>query len=591
MKLLSLVSLTSSLALFIQAPANPLQQQRPQGSIEGIVTRQGSGQPIPNTLVTVTRRPGQPAAAQPNAAGGARGASALPPIPPVMTDEKGKFAVQGLDEGIYNVLFQANGYVAQRYGRFTGGNGTPVTVTGGQASKDVDVELTPAANIGGRIHDLSDQPLVNLPVVLLRASMDSDGRRTYETVGAARTNDRGEYRMYWVTPGRYYLLAGSYSTGGSPRFLVPQLVSGGANASSFPDVAGYAFYPAVTEISEARVIALQPGTDLRSVDVAVTTRSRTFSIRGEVIDSRTGKAPRTANVFAEPQGVGLGPVTASTDYPSPAYRPSSGTFEIRNLLPGTYSVVAMVQALRRPEPPMTEASATVTVTVTDSDANGVKLAVVPGATIVGRLRVEGELPAQGLGGRPLVSLTKLGGAVGFEDDVEPGFLEPDGSFRLHNVVAGDYQFRTGNFQISTVGFIKEARLDGADVLNVPLRISGSSEKQLELVLRVGGGRLAGTVADVRSQPVAGARVVLVPDRARFRTDLYRTVFTGQMGRFTFARVAPGDYKVFSWESLEENGWLDPEILARFEQRGVSIHVTESSDETINVQMISGDGSR
>jgi hypothetical protein len=223
--------------------------------------------------------------------------------------------------------------------------------------------------------------------------------------------------------------------------------------------------------------------------------------------------------------------------------------------------------------------------------NGVKLAVVPGAIIVGHLRIEGELPAQGLGGRPLVSLTKLGGAVGFEDDVEPGFLEADGSFRLHNVVAGDYEFRTDNFQISTVGFIKEARLDGADVLNVPLRISGSSEKQLDLVLRVGGGRLMGTVTDVRSQPVPGARVVLVPDRARFRTDLYRRAVTGEMGLFTFARLAPGDYKVFSWESLEDNGWLDPEILSRFEQRGVSVHVTESSDETISVQLIPEEASR
>jgi len=510
-----------------------------------------------------------------------------------MTDAKGKFTVRDLDDGVYNVQFQANGYVGQRYGRISDGNGTPVTVTTGEVTRNIDVALTPAGNIAGRVHDALDQPLINLPVELLRSSLDSDGRRTFETVGATRTNDRGEYRMYWVTPGRYYLLAGSYSTGGSPRVRSgPEMANGiGANASGFPSVDGYAFYPAARTIDEARPIELRPGADFRSIDVAVATWSRTFSIRGRLLDSRTGKPPKAANVFAEPQGVGLGPVNGSTDFPSPGYRPASGTFEIRNLQPGTYSVVAMVQALRRPEPPMTEASATLTVTVTDSDVNDVVLAVAPGATIAGRLRVEGELPAQGLGGRPLVWLQRIGGAGGFEEELEPGFLDADGSFRIHNVIAGDYRFDTGNFQINTVGFIKEARLNGGDALNVPLRISGSNEWQLELVLRAGGGVVTGTVTNVRLQPVPGARVVLVPDRARYRTDLFRTAFTGQMGRFTFARVAPGDYKVLSWESVEENGWFDPEILARSEQRGVSVHVMESSDETVSVQIIPAEVSR
>src|SRR5262245_50973483 len=175
MRLLSFC-LTSCVALLLQVPVNLIQQQTPKGSIEGTVTRLGSGLPVPNTRVIVTRRPSQATAGQPNPAAGARGTPAAPPIPPVMTDERGRFAVTGLDEGASNVLFQANGYVERGYDRFVSGEGrTPVTVTAGQATREVNVALTPTGNIAGRVHDLSDQPLVNVPVELLQLSYDRTG--------------------------------------------------------------------------------------------------------------------------------------------------------------------------------------------------------------------------------------------------------------------------------------------------------------------------------------------------------------------------------------------------------------------------------
>jgi hypothetical protein len=499
-----------------------------------------------------------------------------------MTDEKGRFVVTGLNNnGLYNVDFRANGYVGQRYGPLITGSGTPINIV-----------LTPAGNIGGLVRDTSNQPLVNVPVELLRQSYDDYGRRVYASVASTQTNDRGEYRMYWLTPGRYYLRAGNYSGGGSPR-AIPAFFgsSGGPNGSDIPSVAGYAFYPGATTLVDARAIELQPGADLRTVDVTVTTSPRTFSIRGKVVDSRTGRAPLTANVFAEPQGIGLGSGGPETNVPSPAYKTATGTFEIRNLLPGTYSVVGLVQTAPPPgppgppEPPTTEASGSITVTVSDSDVNDVAFALGTGATIVGRLRVEGELPAQALLGQPLAFIIPIGGSGGYRQDPDAAEIDAGGNFRVGNVAPGEYLFDFANLDIAAVGFVKEARLDGADVLSVPLRISGSTDKQLDLVLRVGGGQVTGTVTDVRSQPVPGARVLLIPERVRFRADLYRTATTGAAGRFNFPRVAPGDYKVFSWELIESNAWLDPEVLARSESRGTLVHVTESSTETITVQII------
>ena len=144
---------------------------------------------------------------------------------------------------------------------------------------------------------------------------------------------------------------------------------------------------------------------------------------------------------------------------------------------------------------------------------------------------------------------------------------------------------------SPAGFLKEARFEGQDAVSAPLRFSGASNSGLDIVMGIGGGRVDGTVTDLRSQPVAGIRVVLVPDRARFRSDLYRTAIADPNGHFVFAALPPGDYKAFAWESLEENAWYDPDVISRSEQRGLAVHVTETSTETIAMKTIPADGAR
>jgi hypothetical protein len=95
---------------------------------------------------------------------------------------------------------------------------------------------------------------------------------------------------------------------------------------------------------------------------------------------------------------------------------------------------------------------------------------------------------------------------------------------------------------------------------------------------------------MQSQPAPVTRVVLVPG-ARQRTELYKVTSTDENGLFSFSGIAPGDYKVFSWDALEEYAWFDPELLGQSETRGRSVHVTESSTETVDVTVIPSGGTR
>jgi hypothetical protein len=79
-------------------------------------------------------------------------------------------------------------------------------------------------------------------------------------------------------------------------------------------------------------------------------------------------------------------------------------------------------------------------------------------------------------------------------------------------------------------------------------------------------------------------VVLAPN-VRSRTELYRTATTDIAGRFHFDRVPPGQYKVFSWEEVEDGAWFDPEFLADNENRGMPVEAFEGRTQNVRIDVI------
>ena len=601
--------IASGLALFVHLATIAAQQPPPpKGSIEGVVVRAGSGQPISGARVTATRRQERGGLPAPTVSQGVvqLGVRGAPPVPPTsaMTDNAGKFVLQGLDEGAYSLQAQGNGYVPQNYGqRYAGGPGTAIAVAPGQQLKDIALSLTPAGNVSGRIRDASDQPLPGVSVQLLRYSYNANGQRTFQTAGTASTDDRGEYRIYWVAPGRYYLMAGRPTSTADPLVaMMTPAIFGGLNPSGNPVevVNDYAYYPGVKDITAARAIDVQPGAEAQAIDVSLSQKPRTYRVRGLVIDGRTGQPPARANVSVTPRtpgtdlGAGLIQVEGG-QLGSRHYNPANGTFEIRDLLPGSYVVTASIQTAPATVPnggtfiPATRSTGSAAITVSDSDVDGVGITVSPAATISGRVRFEGQAPRITsefipLQLAPLDSTTRDLSSLRFIA-TPPGNAE--GTFRVDNVGSGEYRVA----MLTGVGsYVKEARFGGVDVVNAPLRFSASSDGTLDVLVATARGSVNGIVVDARSQPMPVTQVVLVPDRARDRTDLYRVAATDQNGRFTISGVPPGDYKVFSWEALEQYAWFDPDVLARAEGSGRAVHVTESS-ETVEVRLIPAGGTR
>jgi len=66
---------------------------------------------------------------------------------------------------------------------------------------------------------------------------------------------------------------------------------------------------------------------------------------------------------------------------------------------------------------------------------------------------------------------------------------------------------------------------------------------------------------------------------------YRQAIADQNGHYALTGITPGDYKVFSWESIDNGAYFDPDFLKRYEQQGKTIHVGESSNQNVDVKLI------
>ena len=64
--------------------------------------------------------------------------------------------------------------------------------------------------------------------------------------------------------------------------------------------------------------------------------------------------------------------------------------------------------------------------------------------------------------------------------------------------------------------------------------------------------------------------------------LYKSQSTDQYGRFDLRGIAPGDYKLFTWDEVEEGAWGDPDFLKPFEPKAEKISIQDGDQKTVNL---------
>jgi hypothetical protein len=362
------------------------------------------------------------------------------------------------------------------------------------------------------------------------------------------------------------------------------------------------YYPGTLDPSRATAIDLQPGTEMSAVDF-VLTQPPTFRIRGRIVDSAAAKPQQSVGVSLVPrqeQG-STGIVFASGNQGSATYNNATGTFEVSNVIPGTYWLRASVSsdlnepvnlnvaATARTAMELldsvlmgTSRSAQIPIEVTGSDIDGLVVTLLPGLTLPMRVQFEGqELSA--VTGLDRVRVNLRPTVPGTPTPYQAISFNAQGTAVLGSISPGEYRVQVSS--PSPEMYLKEVLFEQGDVLTRPWEIGSQTSGTLSILFSNKGGQIDGTLSDALSQSVRGNQVVLIPDQGRDRPELYKTATTDANGKFTFRGIAPGGYRVYAWESIEANAWYDREILSQYEAQGTPIRVQESAKEIVPLKII------
>lgn len=482
------------------------------------------------------------------------------------TDPSGHFALQ-LDPGDYRLWVERAGYSRQAWGaRTSEGTGATLTLAPDQQIHDITLKIVPLGAISGRVLDDEGEPVQGAGIQVLRFSY-AGGTRQFMPVAGASSNDRGEYRVYGLPAGRYYLLA---TLRGAPP---TRPIETGVLIPEAQEPYAPMYYPGVPDAASATQLPLAQGAELSDIDFhlqrvrAVTLRGRLFS----PLDDFTRGQVQV--VLAHNDGSGA----SFIDRAAAAIEKTTGRFELRGVAPGLYWLVASQlnggYSLGGRTP--------VEVTAPNSQEN-LTISLRASFDIAGAITVEGKPP---------VSLTALtaslspseGLALGPQPTAKVG---ADGRFRLTGVTPGLWDFTIGPLPEGVR--IKTAMFGEHDILRGELIVPEGPRGSLQIVLSGNGAQVSGTVGE-DDHPHA-ATVVLVPDSEDLRRSprLYRSTQAREQGRFVFKGVPPGSYRLFAFDEVEPNAWLDPDFLKPVESLGEPISLAEGEQATRQLTLVPSD---
>ena len=509
-----------------------------------------------------------------------------------LTDAQGRYEFRELPAGRFNLHASKSGYVNVQYGQTRPfESGRPIELAERQVLEKADISMPRGSVIAGRIVDEFGEPVADAMVSAMRQTWAGGRRRLVPGGRPGQTNDLGQFRIYGLPPGDYYVSA---SLRNMESMMFDVMGPGGPTGSN--PGSGYAptYFPGTASPADAQKISVAVGQEAQQTDFALVP-TRLSRITGVVMGA-DGKPLDGAMVNAVPQNrtgdFGAMMMSAS------GRTTKDGNFTLNGVAPGDYTLNVRSMRVSTSDGPgggvmVTAATgeeaefATMPVSVAGEDLSNVVVITSKGASVSGRISFEGgskpdniaSIRVNALATEPMEGPMMMGPMGG-------GGTKPDGTFELKGL-SGTRLLRP--FNLPNGWMVKAVRVGADDVTDTGVELKpGQHLANVEIVAtsrvtEVNGGVTAAGGAAVKDYTV----VIFSDDPQHWTLPMSRWIAGArpdQDGRFQVRSLPPGSYYAAAVEYVEAGAWSDPELLDRLKTSASRFTLADGESQTINLKL-------
>ncbi len=438
----------------------------------------------------------------------------------VVTDQDGNYRITNLVAGSYEVMPSVPAYVVAGLNL---AKTKSVNVGEDENVESINFSLVRGGVITGRVLDADGQPVIQHGVQVYRIdALDKQSQQPPQPLpmNAGVTDDRGIYRMYGLTAGRYKVSAGK----ADDAFAAP----GMPGRATYKQV----FHPDVTDATKATIIEVTEGSEAKDVDITLGRALQTYSASGRAVDEKNAPVPNLRFGLQRATGQRMEFVN------SMAVSNSQGDFVVEGLIPGKYGIYIFPNQGEDARVPSFNFE------IVDQDVSGLTLRLTKGGSISGIVTVEGEdkTAFEKVTKMQLRAFIQVGGGFGGSSSSP---ISPDGSFRLAGLSAGNVQIILGSMMmVPTPGFtISRIERDGVAIQRTIEMKDGENITGVRVVVTYGTATLRGVVKLENGSLPEGGRMFVRLGKPGDPAGFGRPSGVDARGHFLVENVTPGLYEL------------------------------------------------